>query len=69
VALREEPRLNPEITRAFRVPDGNIDVWKTVWALAHGANNAAPASCPTRGHRHPARRDEVTAPASTMCAA
>ncbi len=36
-ALREEPRLNPGITRAFRVPDANIDVWKTVWALAHGA--------------------------------
>jgi glycerol-3-phosphate dehydrogenase len=36
-ALREEPRLNPEISRAFRVPDGNIDVWKTVWAMAHGA--------------------------------
>lgn len=37
VALREEPRLNPRISRAFRVPDANIDVWKTVWALAHGA--------------------------------
>jgi glycerol-3-phosphate dehydrogenase len=37
LALREEPRLNPRITRAFRVPDANIDVWKTVWALAHGA--------------------------------
>jgi glycerol-3-phosphate dehydrogenase len=37
LALREEPRLNPQITRAFRVPDANIDVWKTVWALAHGA--------------------------------
>ncbi len=36
-ALREEPRLNPAISRAFRVPDANIDVWKTVWALAHGA--------------------------------
>jgi len=37
VALREEPRLHPQITRAFRVPDASIDVWKTVWALAHGA--------------------------------
>ena len=37
VALREEPRLNPKITRAFRVPDASIDVWKTVWALARGA--------------------------------
>ena len=36
-ALREEPRLNPQISRAFRVPDGNIEVWKTVWALSHGA--------------------------------
>jgi len=36
-ALRDEPRLNPGISRAFRVPDANIDVWKTVWALAHGA--------------------------------
>jgi glycerol-3-phosphate dehydrogenase len=37
VALQEEPRLNPGITRAFRVPDGGIDAWKTVWALARGA--------------------------------
>jgi glycerol-3-phosphate dehydrogenase len=36
-ALRDEPRLNPEITRAFRVPDANIDAWKTVWAMARGA--------------------------------
>jgi glycerol-3-phosphate dehydrogenase len=36
-ALHDEPRLNPEISRAFRVPDANIDVWKTVWALGHGA--------------------------------
>jgi glycerol-3-phosphate dehydrogenase len=36
-ALREEPRLNPEVTRVFRVPDANIDVWKTVWAMARGA--------------------------------
>jgi glycerol-3-phosphate dehydrogenase len=36
-ALRDEPRLNPRITRAFRVLDANIDVWKTVWALADGA--------------------------------
>src|SRR6201996_5492041 len=36
-ALREEPRLNPHISRAFRVPDASIDVWKTVWALSHGA--------------------------------
>jgi glycerol-3-phosphate dehydrogenase len=36
-ALREEPRLHPGITRAFRVPDASIDVWKTVWAMARGA--------------------------------
>lgn len=36
-ALRSEPRLNPQISRAFRVPDANIDVWKTVWAMGHGA--------------------------------
>jgi glycerol-3-phosphate dehydrogenase len=35
-ALREEPRLNPGISRAFRVPDGGIDAWKTVWGLARG---------------------------------
>jgi glycerol-3-phosphate dehydrogenase len=36
-ALREEPRLNPGISRAFRVPDASIDAWKTVWSLARGA--------------------------------
>jgi glycerol-3-phosphate dehydrogenase len=36
-ALREEPRLNPRISRAFRVPDANIDAWKTVWSMARGA--------------------------------
>ena len=36
-ALREEPRLNPGISRVFRVPDASIDVWKTVWAMARGA--------------------------------
>jgi glycerol-3-phosphate dehydrogenase len=36
-ALVQEPRLNPRISRAFRVPDANIDVWKTVWAMSHGA--------------------------------
>jgi glycerol-3-phosphate dehydrogenase len=37
VALKEEPRLNPDISRVFRVPDGNMEVWKMVWALARGA--------------------------------
>ncbi|MGP0052145.1 MAG: anaerobic glycerol-3-phosphate dehydrogenase subunit GlpA [Solirubrobacteraceae bacterium] len=36
-ALRDEPRLHPQISRAFRVPDGNIEVWKLVWAMSHGA--------------------------------
>ena len=36
-ALREEPRLNPRISRAFRVPDASIDVWKLVWAMVRGA--------------------------------
>ena len=44
-ALSEEPRLNPTISRVFRVPDGNIDVWKTVWALAHGAQEHGGARC------------------------
>jgi glycerol-3-phosphate dehydrogenase len=35
--LREEPRLNPGISRVFRVPDASVDVWKLVWALARGA--------------------------------
>ena len=38
-ALREEPRLNPEVSRVFRVPDANIDVWKTVWSMARGAQS------------------------------
>src|SRR4051794_2833160 len=37
-ALKLEPRLNPAIKRAFTVPDGSIDSWKTVWALARGAS-------------------------------
>jgi glycerol-3-phosphate dehydrogenase len=36
-ALRQEPRLNPRISRAFRVPDASVDVWKLVWALSRGA--------------------------------
>ena len=35
-ALREEPLLNPDVSRVFRVPDANIDVWKTLWAMARG---------------------------------
>jgi glycerol-3-phosphate dehydrogenase len=35
-ALKEEPMVNPAVSRVFRVPDANIDVWKTVWSLARG---------------------------------
>lgn len=38
-ARQEEPRINPGITRAFRVPDASIDVWKLVWSLARGAQD------------------------------
>jgi glycerol-3-phosphate dehydrogenase len=38
-AKRQEPRLHPGISRAFRVPDGSIDVWKLVWGLARGAQD------------------------------
>jgi glycerol-3-phosphate dehydrogenase len=38
-AKRQEPRLNPGISRAFRVPDASIDVWKLVWGLARGAQD------------------------------
>jgi glycerol-3-phosphate dehydrogenase len=60
-ALREEPRLNPKVSRVFRVPDGNIDVWKTVWALARGVQLRGGQILPYRAvvdlHRE---RDEVT---------
>jgi glycerol-3-phosphate dehydrogenase len=36
-ALREEPRLNPRVSRVFRVPDAAIDAWKLVWACARAA--------------------------------
>ncbi len=36
-ALRMEPRLNPKISRAFRVPDAAMDSWKTAWACARSA--------------------------------
>ena len=66
-ALREEPRLNPDISRAFRVPDANIDVWKTVWAMARGVQQRGARVLPyhavvaihrerRRGHRSPAAR-------------
>jgi glycerol-3-phosphate dehydrogenase len=61
LALREEPRLHPEISRAFRVPDASIDVWKTVWAMARGAQQRGARVLPYHGviavHRD---GDEVT---------
>ncbi|MGH2736031.1 MAG: anaerobic glycerol-3-phosphate dehydrogenase subunit GlpA [Actinomycetota bacterium] len=35
--LRREPRINPDISRAFWVPDAAIDAWKTMWAHARSA--------------------------------
>jgi glycerol-3-phosphate dehydrogenase len=48
-ALREEPRLNPGISRAFRVPDAAIDVWKTLWALARGLKREGGRILPYHG--------------------
>ncbi len=60
-ALASEPRLHPEISRAFRVPDANIDVWKTVWAMGHGVQRRGgrilPYHAVTAIHRE---GDEVT---------
>jgi glycerol-3-phosphate dehydrogenase len=60
-ALHDEPRLNPDISRAFRVPDANIDVWKTVWAMERGAQQRGARVLPYYAavalHRD---RDEVT---------
>ena len=36
-ALEREPRLHPEISRAFTVPDAAIDPWKLVWSCARSA--------------------------------
>lgn len=36
-ALREEPRLNPHIKRAFRVNDGALDGWRLVWGALESA--------------------------------
>ena len=36
-ALRQEPRLDPEITRAFAVPDASLDPWKLVSGCARSA--------------------------------
>jgi len=36
-AVRREPRLNPDVRRAFTVPDAAIDTWKLAAGLARGA--------------------------------
>src|SRR5919109_290851 len=36
-ALEREPRVHPEISRAFTVPDAAIDPWKLVWSCARSA--------------------------------
>src|SRR3954454_17484998 len=60
-ALQDEPLVHPGITRAFRVPDASIDAWKTVWALARGAQQRGAHVLPYHGavavHRS---GDEVT---------
>jgi glycerol-3-phosphate dehydrogenase len=60
-ALHSEPRINPKISRVFRVPDANIDVWKTVWAMGHGVQQRGgrvlPYHAVTAIHRE---GDEVT---------
>ncbi len=38
-ALAHEPRLNPDIRRAFTVPDAAIDAWKTVWGCVRSAQD------------------------------
>ncbi len=38
-ALRREPRLNPELARAFAVQDASIDGWQLVWGVANSARN------------------------------
>jgi glycerol-3-phosphate dehydrogenase len=37
--LSDEPRLNPDIKRAFAVPDAAIDAWKLVWSCARSAQD------------------------------
>ncbi len=36
-ALRNEPRLNPGISRAIEVRDGTVDGWQLVWGAANSA--------------------------------
>ena len=36
-AFKAEPRLNPQIKRAFRVNDGAVDGWKLIWGALESA--------------------------------
>ncbi|HUK71228.1 MAG TPA: anaerobic glycerol-3-phosphate dehydrogenase subunit GlpA [Streptosporangiaceae bacterium] len=36
-ALRREPRLNPQISRALVVPDATVDCWQVVWSTVRSA--------------------------------
>ena len=36
-ALRQEPRLNPGIKRAFAVQDASVDGWQMIWGAARSA--------------------------------
>ena len=36
-ALKREPRVNPDIRRAFLVQDGTVDGWQMVWGAARSA--------------------------------
>lgn len=36
-AMRAEPRVNPKISRAFKVEDGSVDGWQLVWSAANSA--------------------------------
>lgn len=35
--LKAEPRINPKISRAFKVLDGSVDGWQLVWGAARSA--------------------------------
>ncbi|GAA0329308.1 anaerobic glycerol-3-phosphate dehydrogenase subunit GlpA [Micropruina glycogenica] len=35
--LKAEPRVNPKISRAFKVEDGSVDGWQMVWSAANSA--------------------------------
>ena len=65
-ALRQEPRLNPEISRAFRVPDASIDAFKTVGALSRGAQQLGARILPYRVVTEIHRRGDVVTGARVL---